>query len=145
MIGSTTTSAVNYQHCLLCISLISLAAGRWAPAWANKQVFVSCDNQTAVGMINKGSTGSPLVMQALHRLFWLSAVFNFRLKMRYIPGSSNVIAHAVSGLHSTAHLPYFCGFLLGVGGLSPIQLWLDGLRGHMPYASSLFLSTRHRS
>ena len=85
---------------------VCLAAERWAPAWANRQVLVFCDNQAAVGMINKGSTSSPLVMQALCRLFWLSAVFNFRLKMQYVPGSLNVVADAVSRLHSAAHLLY---------------------------------------
>ena len=140
---SPTLSAlhINHKEALA----VCLAAERWAPAWANRQVFVFCDNQAAVGMINKGSTSSPLVMQALRRLSWLSAVFNFRLKMQYLPGSLNVIADAVSRLHSTAHLLYFCGFLLGVCGLSANQLWHEGLTGHMPYASSLFLSIRYRS
>ena len=59
---SPTLSAlhINHKEALA----VCLAAERWTPAWANKQVLVSCDNQAAVGMINKGSTGSPLVMQA---------------------------------------------------------------------------------
>ena len=65
--------------------------------------------------------------------------------MQYLPGSLNVVADAVSRLHSAAHLLYFCGFLLGVCDLSANQLWHEGLTGHMPYASSLFLSIRYRS
>ena len=64
---SSTLSAlhINHKEALA----FCLAEERWAPAWENKQVLVSCDIQAAVGMINKGSTGSPLVMQALRRLF----------------------------------------------------------------------------
>ena len=114
-------------------------SGMLGPSLGKQQVLVSCDNQAAVGTINKGSTGSPSVMQALHRLFWLSAIYKFGLIMQYILGSLNIMADAVSRLHFAA------GFLLGVCGLSANQLWLDGLGGHMPYASSLFLSTRYRS
>ena len=44
---------------------VYLAAERWVPHWANRHVIVSSDNQALVGIINKGSTGNPFVMQAL--------------------------------------------------------------------------------
>ena len=47
---------------------VCLAAEDWSSQWANKQVVVHSDNQAAVGMINKGSTGNSIVMEALCRL-----------------------------------------------------------------------------
>ena len=140
---SPTLSALHINHNEALA--VCLAAERWAPVWVNKYVLVSCDNQEAAGMVNKGSTEDPLVMQALCRLFWLSAMFNFRLTMRYIPDKINVVADAVSRLHSIAHLLYFsrCRFLMW--GLPAQQLWLDGLTRPMPLASSFFLFARYRS
>ena len=86
---------------------VYLAAERWAPCWANRHVIVPSDNHAALGIINKGSTGSPIIMQALRRLFWLSAVYNFQITAKYIPGQQNGVADAVSRLHSLHHLLYF--------------------------------------
>ena len=75
------------------------AAMVWAPLWTNKKIYVHCDNQCAVYTINKGISKNPLVMDSLRRVFWLSAIFNFRLKARYYPGSCNIIADCISRLH----------------------------------------------
>ena len=91
---------INHKKALA----IYFAAERWAPLWANRQVVICSDNQAAVEMINKGTTSNTVVMKALHRLFWLSAMFNFRIVARYIPGKSNVVADAFSRLHSSSHL-----------------------------------------
>ena len=104
-------------------------------------MIVSSDNQAAVGIINKGSTGNPFIMQALHQFFWLSAVYNFRITAKYIPGQQNVVADAVLWLHSLHHLLYFWQALIAVYGLST-GLAADLLVNHMPYQSSLFLFCR---
>ena len=132
---------INHKEALA----VCLAAERWTPVWASKHVLVSCDNQAAVGMVNKGSTGNPLVMQALHRSFWLSAMFDFWRTMQYIPGKINVVAYTVSRLYSVTHLLYFSRFLLLMWSLSIQQHWRDELVRHMPLAPSLFLFTRYRS
>jgi hypothetical protein len=75
------------------------AATAFAPLWANKTIYVHCDNRCAVYTINKGLSKHPLVMASLRRVFWLSALYNFRLKAVYYPGSSNRIADSVSRLH----------------------------------------------
>jgi hypothetical protein len=75
------------------------ALAAWAPLLANQRVYVHCDNTCAVATINKGVSKHPIVMQSLRRIFWLSAVFNFRITARYYGGSSNRIADAVSRLH----------------------------------------------
>ena len=97
-----TLSALHINHKEMIAAC--LAAEHWSSQWANKQVVVHSDNQAAVGMINKGSTWNSIVMEALHRLVWLSATFNFRLVAQYIPGSSNGVADAFSQLHSPSHL-----------------------------------------
>ena len=49
--------------------------------------------------INKGSTRNSFVMNWLRRLFWLSAIYNFRITARYIEGADNVIADAILRMH----------------------------------------------
>jgi len=43
---SSNCSFLNYAY---------NAAYQWGPLWANKKVYVHCDNQTAVAIINKES------------------------------------------------------------------------------------------
>jgi hypothetical protein len=86
---------INYKEVLA----LEPAVERWAHLWAGKKVFVHSDNQAAVAIINKGSCRDSFVMASLRRVFWASAVHNFRLRAVYYPGSSNFIADAVSRLH----------------------------------------------
>ena len=137
---SPTLSALHINHKETIA--VCLAAKCWSSQWASKQVVVHSDNQAAVGMMNKGSTGNSIVMEALRRLFWLSATFNFRLVARYIPGSSNGVADAFSRLNSPSHLLYAWQVLRTIWGV-PALLSMDPLINHMLYASSLFLSCRY--
>ena len=75
------------------------AIRQWAPYFANKCVIVHTDNISAMYTINKGISKQPFVMASLRRVFWLSAVFNFRLKAIYYPGERNILADRVSRLH----------------------------------------------
>ena len=77
------------------------ACQRWAPLFAHRKVVVHSDNQAAVSQINKGSSKCPLVMQSLRRIFWLSAIFNFRLHCEYLPGVDNNLADAASRYHES--------------------------------------------
>ena len=75
------------------------AVRHWGYLWRDKKVYVHTDNQAAAGIINKGSCRNPLVMASLRRVFWYSAIFNFRIKAVYYPGRYNSIADAVSRVH----------------------------------------------
>ena len=86
---------INHKEVLAVV----VAAERWASSWANKHVIIQSDSQAAVGIINKGSTRSGFVMTWLRRLFWLSAIYNFRITARYIKVADNVIADAISRMH----------------------------------------------
>ena len=91
---------INHKEILA----LETAAVAWAPLWANKKVFIHCDNTCAVHTINKGRSKNPIVMSSLRRVFWLSAMFNFRLRAVYYPGSCNGIADSVSRLHEPGGL-----------------------------------------
>lgn len=102
---------INHLECLA----FETAIATWAPLFANHRVFIHCDNTCAVATLNKGMSKNPIVMASLRRIFWLSAVYNFRLKAVYYPGVNNKIADAVSRLHepngfnklmSAIYLPY---------------------------------------
>ena len=86
---------INHLECLA----IETAVATWAPLFANHRVFVHCDNTCAVATLNKGMSRNPIVMASLRRIFWLSAVYNFRLRAVYYPGSYNKIADRISRLH----------------------------------------------
>ena len=65
----------------------------------------------AVAIINRGSCKQPMVMACLRRIFWLSAVFNFRLRAVYYPGVRNVPADAASRLHEPRGAPRLLSLL----------------------------------
>ena len=90
-----TSMPINYLEVLS----LEPAAYRWAHLWRNKRVYVHCDNQCAVTIINKGSSRNPTVMSSLRRVFWLSVVYNFRIRAVYYPGISNRLSDCVSRLH----------------------------------------------
>lgn len=86
---------INYKEVLA----LEPAAQLWCQQWSNHKVYIHTDNQAAAAIINKGSCRDPFVMNSLRRVFWLSAIYNFRVKAVYYPGSANTIADAVSRLH----------------------------------------------
>ena len=86
---------INYKETMA----LEPAVTHWAPHWANRRVIVYCDNQAAVGIINKGTCRDPVVMAALRRIAMLSARHNFRIQATYYPGSENIVADAISRLH----------------------------------------------
>ena len=81
------------------VSALEPAVMRWGPLWQNKKVIVHTDNMGAMAIINKGSCKNPVVMDSLRRIFWWSALYNFRLHAVYIKGTDSMIADAVSRLH----------------------------------------------
>ena len=77
-----TTLHINYKETLAAI----FAAIRWAPHWANQRVCFHVDNQTARAILNKGTCRNKTVMMYLRQLFWLSAIYNFKIQAIYLPG-----------------------------------------------------------
>ena len=61
---------------------IVLTDHRWGQVKANKRVTVMSDT---VSCVNRGTSRSPLLMTYLRYMFWLSAVYNFRLTAMHVP------------------------------------------------------------
>ena len=99
---------VNFKEVLTII----LAAKCWGKLWCNKHVIIQSDNTTAVSIINKGTTGNPVIMRYLRELFWLPVVYNFRITATYLPGCMNYIADAISHMHEPYCLFKTLGYLL---------------------------------
>lgn len=74
------------------------AARLWCESWRNKKVVCYSDSECAVGIINKGTTRDEAVMNSLRNIFWLSAVYNFRIKAVYYEGVRNILADRASRL-----------------------------------------------
>ena len=133
---------INYKEVLAVI----FTAEHWAPPlWSCKHVIIHSDSQAAVGIINKGSTKNPLIMGFLRGLFWLSAIYNFRITTCYIKGVHNVIADAISRML----MPIASYLLQAYSFISTcthhIAALSQNLLLHMPYSTALFLSFRYSS
>ena len=102
---------INYLEVLA----LEPAVMRWAPLWTNKKVFIHSDNQAACSIINRGSCKNSVVMDSLRHVFWLSAVFNFRLKAVYYKGSSNFLADSVSRLHEPGKFQHLFQSMRNIG------------------------------
>ena len=87
---------INFKKVLAVI----LAAKGWGKLWCNKHVIIQSDNTTVVSVINNGTpVGNPAIMRYLRELFWLSAVYNFRITATYLPGCMNYITDVISRMH----------------------------------------------
>ena len=84
--------------------MAALSVLRWADHWRDKTVYIYCDNQCAVSIINKCSCRNELVMQLLRQLFWIAAYHNCSIRAIYLPGNLNIIADTVSRLHEAGQL-----------------------------------------
>ena len=83
---------VNYLELYAALQAIR----RWSPHWANCHVCLHTDNTQAMAFLNKGSCKNPTAMDWLREIFWLSAIYNFRLTSRHITGLANVFADRLS-------------------------------------------------
>lgn len=93
--AAAQTLPINYLEVLA----LGPAVLRWGHLWSNRRVYVHCDNQAATHIINKGSCHEPIVMDLLRHIWWLSSIYNFRLRAVYYPGRDNTLADGVSRLN----------------------------------------------
>ena len=84
---------------------VLLAAKRWAWAWQNMHIVLYTDSTCAMFMINNGTSRNSIAMQLLRVLFWLSAIFNFKLTARHIQGKNNIASDYISRLDANLDWP----------------------------------------
>ena len=65
----------------------------------HQRLLISCDNETAVSVINSGSTKHLVMQQCLRQLWFISAIHDCELRARHIPGDHNLFVDALSGWH----------------------------------------------
>jgi len=86
---------INFKE----LFMVYVASKRWCKDWSNKHIVVYTDNSSAMSFINKGSCRNAMAMSWLRDLFWMSAVYNFRISARFIPGKLNIAADSLSRIH----------------------------------------------
>ena len=100
-------SASNHINCLELLTIL-VGVRRWGHLWGGRHIQVRCDNTASVHSINKGSSRSPLFMQCLREIFWISTYFDFRLSAVHIRGADNFLADILSRLHSQEKRQKLC-------------------------------------
>lgn len=109
---------------------VVLSVLRWGHLWQNKTVIVLTDNMTTKCILNKGSTKNNVLMSLLRDLFWLSAMYNFDIKGKFLSGRCNIIADAASRLHEEGQLSRLYDILTSY---SYIPFSADELLRHVSY------------
>lgn len=94
---------INYKEAMMAV----LGIHRWGPMFANRTLYIYCDNTCAVSIINKCTCRNETLMQAIRSMFWLSAKYNFSVKAVYMPGCKHIIADTVSRLHEPGNFLYW--------------------------------------
>lgn len=98
---------INFKEVLV----LEPAVHKWGHLWSNQTIYVHSDNQCAVSIINKGTSSNPFIMSSLRRIFWASAIYNFRLRAVYYRGVHNKLADSISRLHEPNGLDRFTHIL----------------------------------
>ncbi len=93
------------------VMAVLLAFERWAPVWQNKEVTVLTDSMVAKAVLNRGSCRNARVMDKLRDIFWLSVIYNFKLRAIHIPGKLMCLPDAISRIHETGQIPYIVSLL----------------------------------
>ena len=73
-----------------------LAAFTWGYQWQGKHVVFEVDNSTVVAALRSGSCRDAEVMRLLRLLRFAAAELQFTFTSVHIPGSSSVVADALS-------------------------------------------------
>lgn len=85
---------INYKEVLAAV----VGVLQLAPQLAGCDITIVTDSTAAKGILNKGRSKSPVVMQWLRHLFWCCARFNLRVRAIHCPGSLHVVPDAISRL-----------------------------------------------
>ena len=70
----------------------------WKKSFQGKRLLFHCDNQAMVDIWSSQTWKSPEPMALLHKLFFVSAQFEYTVNVRHIPGLDNSIADCLSRL-----------------------------------------------
>ena len=90
----------------------------------------------------KGTAKSAVSMKFIREMFWWATLFNFKLWVVHIPGTLNIVADALSRLHSM-HAYEVVNNFLQITSMPPLLVLLVYILKHMSSTSLLnfYLST----
>ena len=77
---------------------IYAACYTWGDQWQGKCTLFHTDNLTDVAIWNKQSTKSPKLMAIACKLFLVSALYDFEVKLTHVEGRLNPISDSLSRL-----------------------------------------------
>lgn len=86
---------INYKEAMIAI----LGLMRWGSMFENKYVILYTDNQCTAHILNKCSSKNSVLMKYMRDMFWVSARYNFCVKVLYMRGCLQTIPDAISRLH----------------------------------------------
>ena len=75
---------------------IVVACVLWGKDWSRRRVLFNCDNMATVEIINKGRSKVNIIMKLMRKLTWCSAINNFTIHAKHVPGCFNSTADAIS-------------------------------------------------
>ena len=75
---------------------IVTAAYIWCHSWSGKRILFHSDNQSAVNIVQKGRSRSPMIMKLIRRLTLCCAQGNCTVSAVFIEGKSNLNSDALS-------------------------------------------------
>ena len=75
---------------------INVAAFVWGKQWCTKKILFRCDNLAVVQIINKGRAKDKNLMALMRKLTLMSAVDNYVILAKHVPGICNEVADCLS-------------------------------------------------
>lgn len=125
---------INFKETLAVV----LAARRWAPRWANKQIIVYTDSMAAKGMLTNMKANDGKVSLALKELATLAILYNFSITPRHVPGEGNTLPDCISRI-DTRSMALKLLWLWPLYSNNVICMDPGVLLQHMSYQSFCFL------
>ena len=75
---------------------VILACIAWGKYWAGKKITFRSDNRSVEAVVNKRRAKNEAMMRWIRELFLLEAIHSFEIRVRWIPGVTNVLADHLS-------------------------------------------------
>jgi hypothetical protein len=96
----------NAAHLLLPIAwrelfAILVSCRVWGRAWSSKRVLIECDNLAIVHSVNNGTSKNHNIMSLIRDLFFVGSHFAFDIRLKHLPGVTNVGPDLLSRLRFT--------------------------------------------
>ena len=92
------TILTTFGHDINTLQLLSIMAALklWGELLPGKRFILQCDNTSSVQALNSGHLRVPGKQACLRKIWFLSALYEFELRVKHIPSRTNTIADLLS-------------------------------------------------